>query len=135
MAPLIFGTGTGPVNRTSMQVPHMVRTALAKGQAEVMGEGTGVWSHIHVEDLALLYEIILQKAVLLNEDIPQGKRGIYFATSGDASWLSIAESIGIYGAETGKLSSSEVRKVSVEEGAPYWVGGSESLAEIGFCSK
>ncbi|KAI5476891.1 NmrA-like domain containing protein [Pseudohyphozyma bogoriensis] len=48
LPPLIFGIGTGPFNRISMQVPDWVRRSIAAKQVEVIGSGISTRSHIHV---------------------------------------------------------------------------------------
>lgn len=135
MAPKIFGMGTGPFNKLSIQLPQMIRVALKSGQAELIGDGQGVWSHIHVEDLAMLYETIIQKIIIQKQGIPSGKSGVYFATSGEDTWESNALEIGKVGKDLGRFSTSDIRHVTLDEGAERWAGGSNSLAEVGFCSK
>lgn len=57
MLPPIFGKGTGAFNRASVQIPVHIEAALWCGRGVVSGEGTGELDHVHVEDLATLYEI------------------------------------------------------------------------------
>ena len=68
----------------------MIRIALKAGQAELIGDGRGVWSHVHVRDLAMLYEIILQKIIIQKQGLSSGKSGIDFSTSGEDTWESNA---------------------------------------------
>ncbi|RYC59478.1 hypothetical protein CHU98_g6734, partial [Xylaria longipes] len=63
MAPTIYGVGSGLFNKRSMQIPAYVATALDHGRAVVIGDGEGVWDHIHVQDLAALYEILAERAL------------------------------------------------------------------------
>ena len=77
MSPTIYGTGSGLFNRSSIQLPTLVRTALKTGQVGVIGASNGVWDAVHIEDLALLYELLLNK-VLSGEDISSGRKGVYF---------------------------------------------------------
>ena len=54
--PLIFGTPSGPIfdaglaNRHSIQIPLLIKTSLARGQAAMVGEGKSIWNHAHVND-------------------------------------------------------------------------------------
>lgn len=58
MSPAIYGVGTGLFNKVSVQVPAMVRMALMMGRSMVIGDGDGVWDHVHVEDTAALYRVV-----------------------------------------------------------------------------
>lgn len=72
MSPTIYGLGTGLFNKTSIQLPTIIRTAIKKGHVDVVGEGTGVWDAVLIQDLVLLYELLLAK-VLSGDDVPSGK--------------------------------------------------------------
>ena len=91
MSPLIYGLGTGYFNRLSIQVPSMIRAALKTKQAEVIGDGKGVWDHVHVEDLALLYEISVVK--ILAGELGSGEKGVYFSENGQHTWREVAEGV------------------------------------------
>ena len=89
MSPLIYGIGTGHFNKLSIQIPTIVRAAMKVRQIEVLGEGKSIWDHVHVEDLARLYEILVVK-ILAEEELSSGKMGIYFSESGHVrggTWL------------------------------------------------
>ena len=81
MPPTIYGIGTGHFNQQSIQIPAMIRSALKTKQAEVLGDGKASWDHVHVVDLANFYECAVQK-LLAGEDLPSGRKGIYFAANG-----------------------------------------------------
>ncbi|KAL2025683.1 hypothetical protein VTO58DRAFT_103909 [Aureobasidium pullulans] len=133
MAPTIFGKGIGPLNKVSIQIPEMIRSALKQGQSEVVGDGKAVWSNVHIEDLMDLYEIIIQK-VAGKDDIPNGRRGIYFASTAVASWREIAEKIGVVCKAQGKLSTEHVKSISLEDAAEKWTAGSLQYAEVAYSS-
>lgn len=59
MSPLIFGLGTGYFSKLSIQVPSMIRSTIKAQQVEIIADGKGTWDHVHVEDLAMLYEIFV----------------------------------------------------------------------------
>lgn len=134
MAPDIFGLGTGPVNRYSIQVPAMMAAALKSGYVGVIGEGETRWDHVHVEDVADLY-LILLKAVLSGKHIPEGKRGIYFAESGNHSHRERSAKLAKVMHEAGLLQEPAVRMLTLEEAAQQWAGGHVGRAELGFGSK
>lgn len=133
MSPLIYGIGTGHFHQQSIQVPAMIRAALKTKQAEVIAHGKASWDHVHVEDLAKLYEIIVQK-LLAGEDLPSGEKGIYFSANGHHTWLELSQGLGDALLTLGVSKTEEVKSISLEEGAERWAGGSTLLAELGFAS-
>ena len=40
----------GLSNRHSIQIPLLIKTSLARGQAGMIGEGKPIWNHAHVND-------------------------------------------------------------------------------------
>lgn len=137
MPPLVFGRGKGLFNKVSVQIPVYVEAALRRGQAVVVGEGSGELDHVHVEDLADLYAILVEEIL---EDggvrLPQRKKGILFASNGRHTWMEVAQRVAHAMGGEGRVVS-----VSLEEGAEAFktyvdlVGG-EDLTELslGLCS-
>ena len=76
MSPTICGRGSGYFNRNTIQIPAMIRAAVKSKWTEVIGEGRGVFGHVHAEDLAKLYEMLVMK-VLAEEELVSGERGEY----------------------------------------------------------
>ena len=134
MSPTIYGIGTGTGNRMTIQVPSAIRSTLSSGQAVVIGEGKGVWDHVHIADLAKLYELVLAKMLAGGEDLPFGKKGIIFSENGQHTWMELAKGVADAAFELGKIKTNEVRSVSIPEGAKMLSGGDELLAELGFAS-
>ena len=135
MSPTIYGPGSGLFNQLSIQIPTMIRTAIAKGRAEVIGAGAGTWDEVHISDLVLLYELGLAKILAKDPAVPQGEMGIIFSEAGDFTWTELSEEIGKAGRKLGALESDSVREISLQEGAESWSGGDLQLAELGFASK
>jgi nucleoside-diphosphate-sugar epimerase len=134
MSPTIYGTGSGPVNRTSIQVPLLIRTALKKGRVDVLGDGNGVWDTVHIDDLMLLYELLLAK-VLEGENVPSGKRGIFFSETGDFTWLSLSQGLADSMQKQGLIKSNVVNHLTLQEAADQWANGATQYVELGFGSK
>ncbi|KAF5693087.1 NAD dependent epimerase dehydratase [Fusarium denticulatum] len=132
-SPLIYGRGTGLFNKSSIQIPTMVRAALERGRAIYAGEGLGVWDHTHVEDIAALYTLILAR-IVKDGDVPFGKEGFFFANHGKQSWLDIAKEIARVGHHRGKL-AAEPESVGLKEVSKAWFDGDEHLTELGLCSR
>jgi nucleoside-diphosphate-sugar epimerase len=81
---LIYGAGLG-LHKDSIQVPRMLALAKEKGKALHIGRGLNVWSNVHVEDVADLYCLALEKA-------PPGS--LFYAENGEASMRDVALAIG-----------------------------------------
>ncbi len=81
---LIYGQGLG-LHEESVQVPTLVALARQRGVASHVGRGLNTWSTVHVEDMADLYLLALEKA-------PAGS--FWFVESGEASFRDMASAIG-----------------------------------------
>lgn len=82
---LIYGRGLG-LHEDSVQVPTLVELARKHRVASHVGRGLNRWSTVHVEDVADLYLLALEKA-------PAGS--FYFVESGEAAFRDIASAIGV----------------------------------------
>ncbi|KAI0100739.1 NAD dependent epimerase/dehydratase family protein-like protein [Nemania sp. FL0031] len=140
MAPTIYGVGTGLFNKRSVQIPSFVATALDHGRAVMIGDGKGVWDHVHVEDLASLYELLAVRALdARGQGLPRGKKGIIFASAGRHSWEGIAQGVARACHEAGLLPDATVESVSLPEaaklfGASYPTEPEEAMIELGLAS-
>lgn len=101
---LIYGVGTG-LNTQSIQIPFLVEQAHAHGAVRLVGKGLNRWSTVHIDDLAQLYSLALEKA-------PAG--AFYFAENGEASFAEIGRAI------ASRLGLDRVESVPVEEAAALW---------------
>ncbi|OJJ76618.1 hypothetical protein ASPBRDRAFT_145701 [Aspergillus brasiliensis CBS 101740] len=133
MAPTIFGQGTGPFNRYSMQLPSLIADALSSGVVSVIEKGNTVWSHVHVEDLAGLFVVLLDK-ICAGLDIPSGKKGIYFCETGEHSHREFSTRLAAAAYELGVLRSSGVKEITLQEAGERVVFGGISTAELGYAS-
>lgn len=134
MSPLIYGFGTGLFNTVSIQVPKLIRAAISAGHAVHVGDGQPTWDHVHIVDLASLYGIVLAN-ILSGQDLPAGRKGIYFTSGGRHTWRGLAKRIGEAGIELGALQSAEPQPLTLEETARILTGGSIQLAQLGFGSR
>ncbi|KAF2642725.1 NAD dependent epimerase/dehydratase family protein [Massarina eburnea CBS 473.64] len=139
MSPTIYGVGTGLFNKISIQIPAYIRCVLENGYAVVAGEGKGMWDHVHVEDLADLYGILVEE--MLKDGgtaLPSGKNGILFSANGRHSWLEVAQEAVDACYEQGKATERRVEKVSLAEAAQklssYLGQVDEQNVEIGLSS-
>lgn len=80
---LIYGVGTG-LNPHSVQIPFLASNARERGMVEIVGQGLNVWSNVHIEDVASLYQLVLEKG-------PGG--AFYFAENGEASYADLGQAL------------------------------------------
>lgn len=80
---LIYGAGSG-IHRDSVQVPRLIALARESGIARHVGAGENIWSHVHIDDVATLFLVALEKA-------PSGS--FFYAENGEASMKSVAQAI------------------------------------------
>lgn len=132
MSPTIYGIGTGLFNRTSIQINSLIRAAQRGGFTPVIGKGDAEWDHVHVEDLAGLYEVLLSGSLRGNL-LPSVKKGVYFNETGHHSWREVSERIAKAGKEAGFLASEEVKEIGLQEGERA-LQKPLDVVELGFAS-
>ncbi|KAG9098449.1 hypothetical protein FS749_003780 [Ceratobasidium sp. UAMH 11750] len=115
----IYGVGTGPVRRASMQIPKLVEIFLKTRRAEYVSKGTNIWSNIHVQDLVQVFLLILRHAIQIqNSDGAQrpqeGFDNFYFATAGEHTWGDIIAEIGRSMYKRGLVDAPEAYSTQVE---------------------
>jgi len=80
---LIYGSGAG-IHRDSVQVPRLIALAKEGGVARHVGAGENIRSDVHIDDVAALFLLALDKA-------PAGS--FFYAENGEASMKSVAQAI------------------------------------------
>ncbi len=100
----IYGTGTG-LKAGSFQIPFLVEYAKANGVVRIVGDGVNRWSNAHIDDVAELYLLALDKA-------PAG--AFYFIENGEASFAEIGDAIGR------RMSLGSAQSWTVEEATAHW---------------
>ena len=115
MSPTIYGIGNGQFNQRSMQIPRFTRLVLERGEAAVFGDGAGIWDNVHVMDLADLYVLIVTKYLDQDPGLPTGREGIIFSGSRRHSWKEVAQSIADAAHAKGKIASSQVKEIPVDQ--------------------
>ncbi|KAH6986946.1 NAD dependent epimerase/dehydratase family protein [Ilyonectria destructans] len=135
MSPTIYGLGSGVVNQKSMQIEALIRAARDDMYVSVVGSGESEWSHVHIEDLCLLYELLVTR-ILEGLDLPSNKSGIYFSETGYESWRGVSEHIARTGEELGILPSHEIRQITLEEGSVKLMQSmGPDIVELGWASR
>jgi nucleoside-diphosphate-sugar epimerase len=96
--PLIWGRGG------SKQVPAIFQSVQTAGAACYIGEGLNLYTHVHVDDLAGIYVLALEKGVA---------GALYHAVAGEVCWRTLARAVA-------KVSGVEARSVSLDEAREIW---------------
>ncbi|KAL9057873.1 MAG: hypothetical protein Q9162_002103 [Coniocarpon cinnabarinum] len=126
MPPTIWGKGSGAFNKRSIQIPSLCKAALKNGYSVCIGKGGGQMDHVHVQDLAQVYENLLIALLEGNpEKFPSGRQGIYFAETGPHTWRDVAEGIAQAGVELGAFKERELKEVELEEAGKLLGGNTE----------
>lgn len=133
MSPTIYGVGSGKFNKLSIQVPRLIRASLKAGQALVIGDGKGVWNYVHIDDLADLYVIFLQK-ILNGDKVPVGEQ-ITFSETGTFAWIDLSRGIADALYKLGAVKAADVKQIPLEVAANDLFGGNLLGTELGFTSK
>ncbi|KAI5921613.1 hypothetical protein F4810DRAFT_677837 [Camillea tinctor] len=92
--PTIYGTGRGPANQRSLQVPRLAALTLEKGFAPVQAPGLTEWDHVHVRDLAAFFGLAVEAALdgegkAADPEI-FGPKAYFFVESGMHRWSEVA---------------------------------------------
>lgn len=105
--PLVWGNGG------SRQLPALFDSVTKTGAACYIGLGLHCYSHLHVEDLAELYRLALER----------GEAGaVYHALAGEENWRSLAEAVArVKGCGTRSLTPNEARALWSERAERYFM--------------
>jgi len=114
---LVYGVGTGPVNKRSIQIPKLVEIALRWRAVVHVGEGTNIWGNIHINDLIQLYLAVIKNAIFEHQKATHndGYQNYFFASSGENSIRSITELIAPLLYKKGFVDSPHAQSVTQEE--------------------
>lgn len=134
MPPDVYGLGTGRSNQQSSLIKDMISEAITQSGPRHVEDGSGEVGHVHVVDLAALYEVLL-RATLDGKTPDSGRKGIYFCSSGSHVWGDVAKAIGEAAVEFGVLQSAESTPMDVEVAARKWTGGIHKDLKRGYCAR
>jgi nucleoside-diphosphate-sugar epimerase len=101
---LIYGRGSG-LNPDSVQIPTLARRAKESGAVKVIGKGLNLWSNVHLDDLADLFLLALEK----------GSAGsFYFAENGENSFGELGQAV------ADRLKLGQVQSLDADVAAESW---------------
>lgn len=116
--PTIYGDGRGPGNKSSRQVPVLVKTALKTGQTPQIGRGLAEWNHVHVNDLATLFVLLTEAAIKNDPSLDAklwGKEGYYLAENGNHVWGEVSKWVAADAYKKGYIKTEELKPMGTEE--------------------
>lgn len=106
------GNGRGPINQRSRQVYELAKLVLTGQYVPIIGPGKARWHHVHVNDLADLYVLLVEAAVAGNTDSELwGGKGYIFADGGEHIWGDLSRTVGQKAVELGYLKSPEEKSL------------------------
>ncbi|KXN91706.1 hypothetical protein AN958_12558 [Leucoagaricus sp. SymC.cos] len=126
-----FVKTAGISNNRSIQIPSLIRTALDRRRAGMVGKGLNIWSNVHIDDVADLYMNIFN-AVNSDRQPGHGREGYYFGENGEHTLYDVGKGIGNVLVELGECTSAEPTSFAREEIDRYF-GGSTSLGSNSRC--
>lgn len=128
MPPLVWGRGTGYFNTGSQQIPMLIRNAISAGRSEYVAPGTSTLGHVHVLDLATLFEAVIAQ-VVVDPSLPAGRKGYFFAATGRHSWKEVADRIAEVGYNLHVLKDAEAAPINLTDAAAKFWNGDEIHTE------
>lgn len=117
--PTIYGTGRGPANQRSRQIPGLTETTLEKGFGPIIGAGETEWDNVHVHDLSNLIVLLSERAASSEKQSDEqeiwGPKGYFFAENGKHKWSQISALIAKEAKKQGVIESDETKVLDVDE--------------------
>lgn len=95
---------------------------------------------MHVLDLATIYVLLLSKLLSTDsknadKEVPSGRQGIFFAETGEHTWLQASQAIGTAMMDQRLASTDAVQSMGLPDAAKVFMGGHEGMAELNWASK
>ncbi|RDW80711.1 hypothetical protein BP5796_05409 [Coleophoma crateriformis] len=119
--PTIYGPGRGPGNQQSRQVNTLVKVMFETGHAPRIGKGQSEWNNVHVQDLSVLFRLLVEKAVAMSRSDGSiyseifGQKGYYLAENGHHVWGEISQKAGKIACEKGYIQTADVAALDLED--------------------
>ncbi|KAJ7484160.1 hypothetical protein FB451DRAFT_1231665 [Mycena latifolia] len=124
----VYGLATGPFvsaglqNPASIQVPHLIKASLDRGQGGVIGKGKNIWPNVEIHELADLY-VQLYDVIQKSPDTGHGREGLYFGASDEHRWYDVSLEVARVLAEMGRGAHPEPTSFSETEVEKYYPPG------------
>jgi len=121
--PMIYGRGIG-LKRDSIQVPFLFRESKERGAGVHVGRGLNTWSNVHIEDLAELYALVIERAEA---------GSFFFAEGGEARLVDIATAISEvlgFGGRTASVPAEEAIRLWGEDAARFGLASNSRIRAV-----
>ncbi|KAF4612747.1 hypothetical protein D9613_011878 [Agrocybe pediades] len=137
---MIYGLASGRLvdlgiqNKFSSQVPQLIKAALGRGQAGMVGAGTNKWGAVHIDDVTDLYVLLFDLGRTDPDAIGHGREGFYFGINGECTLGEIGQAIGEKLVAIGRATTPEPTTFTEEEikayfrGSTFWGTNSRGVA-------
>jgi len=109
----VFGQSPCVSKRQSTKIPLFMQAVLGLKTTFYLGTGQNTDSYVHIDDLAQLFDLVLQQA-LAGTGSWGGAEGFYFAASIESSWKAVAEAVNEYATSRGVV-SGDVASLSEQQ--------------------
>lgn len=137
----VYGQGLGLFERCSHQIVSLAKVAVARGASIMVGNGHGVWDHVHVQDLGNLYKILVVEILRDGgKRLPHGKKGIIFGGNGRHIWREVAQEVANVCYDEGAIGHNNIISVGLTEGLKLFgshlpeIEKQEDALEVLYCS-
>lgn len=111
----------GIQNAHTLMSPMLIRAALDRGYAGIVGKGLSIWPSVHIDDVADLFVLLFDTIVSKGPDnVDHGARGYYIAENGEVQLYKLSRAIGDAAAELGQLHEPEPTAFTDEELVKYF---------------
>ncbi|KAL5423963.1 hypothetical protein PMIN04_003523 [Paraphaeosphaeria minitans] len=141
MNSMVYGHGLGLFERSGVRVSAMAKVAMGKGKIVLIGDGKGMWDHVHVKELAELYKIVVVEMMRNGGKVlPNGKMGIIFSANGRHSWNAVAQEVANVCYEEGIVPQKVLNHVELADGIKLFsayipqVISEDDIVELRLCS-
>ena len=139
--PTVYGTGRGPCNYRSHQIPALCKSTLERSRGLTVNKGKNLWGNVHVSDLSKLYLSLAETAAngiasYAGKTTVWGPSGYFFCEAGEHVWSDAATWISEEAYKLGLIESQDVESITPEQanqltywGSGLWGGNSRSRAK------
>ncbi|GAA6027244.1 hypothetical protein JCM8097_002519 [Rhodosporidiobolus ruineniae] len=133
MSPTVYGQGTGPGNKLSLQLPAYVRYAKRAGHAAYIGKGENIWGNVHVEDLSALYLLLLSHSLANPSSTTasaasHGWENLIYSGQNQHAWGPTVSLVGDLLHARGDVAQPGAKSIGEGEGDLYMFGGNSFMA-------
>ncbi|PYH96500.1 NAD(P)-binding protein [Aspergillus ellipticus CBS 707.79] len=114
--PIIYGSGRGPINQRSIQIPELARVTMQRGKGVQVGKGESTWSNVHISDVSSIFVKLVEKAVQGDMDgRVWNESGLYFPGIASVRFKTISERVVEAVKDLGLVESTAVEQISHAE--------------------